>query len=425
VHPEQLIVQLMASLRQFGFVGPILVDANFEVVDSEALFEAARRLKLRSVPTLRLDHLDENQIRVLRLTLKNLATKAQWDSEQFALEVQELVELDLDMSLEVIGLSSIEFDALLTPAPTTEAAEDSPPVAVQPDAAVSRLGDFWFLGKHKLLCASSLERTSFATLMDGEFARVVIADLPYNVKIDGHVSGLGKHAHREFVQASGELSAEEFEAFQAKSVALHSEFSCGGSLQYYFMDWRSGGGMYNAVEKAGLSLHNVIVWVKSNAGMGSLYRSQHELVFLAKKGLEPHRNNVELGKHGRHRTNCWQYPGMNSFGADRDELLAMHSTVKNLQMICDAIRDVSHRGEVVLDGFGGSGTTLIAAEKTGRVCRMIELDPLYVDCIIRRWGKLTGGTAHLGEPDGPMFEDVRKSRVDEQHEQSLIVFLVH
>ena len=410
-HPEEQIIGLMASIGTFGCVSPVLIDEHDIVIDGEALVISARRLGLREIPTIRIDHLDPNEVRLLRLTLKKLATKSSWNDPELAVELSELLVLDLDISLDVTGFSFVEIDNLISPPEASgELEETCPPEPIEPGPAIAQLGDLWVLGQHKLLCGSSLERSSFERLMGSERAQMVMTDAPYNVKIAGNVSGLGKTVHREFLQASGELSKSEFETFLADSMGVHGEFCCDGALLYMFMDWKHGGEMYRGIEANGLALTNVVVWVKPNGGMGSLYRSRHEFLFIAKKGTAPHRNCVELGKHGRYRTNCWEYPGMNSFGAQRDELLAMHPTVKNLDMIADAIRDVTYRGEIVLDGFAGSGTTLMAAEKTGRVCRCIELDPLYVDCIIRRWEKATGDKARLGHSDGATFADIAEAR---------------
>lgn len=410
-HPEEQIIGLIASIRAFGFVSPILIDEHGIVIDGEAMVLAARRLGMREIPTICIDHLDPNQVRLLRLTLTKLATKWSWNDPELGVELGELLVLDLDISLDVTGFSFVEIDNLIAPPDASGELEATcPPEPIEHGPAVAQLRDLWVLGRHKLLCGSSLERSSFERLMGSERAQMVMTDAPYNVKIAGNVSGLGKNVHREFVQGSGEFSKSAFETFLADGMGAHGEFCCDGALLYMFMDWKHGGEMYRGIEANGLTLTNVVVWVKPNGGMGSLYRSRHELVFVAKKGTAPHRNCVELGKHGRYRTNCWEYPGMNSFGAGRDELLAMHPTVKNLDMIADAIRDVTYRGEIVLDGFAGSGTTLIAAEKTGRVCRCIELDPLYVDCIIRRWEKATVESARLGDADGPTFAEIAATR---------------
>jgi len=223
--------------------------------------------------------------------------------------------------------------------------------------------------------------------MDGTRADLVITDPPYNVVIDGHASGLGKARHREFAMGSGEMSDGEFTAFLGKVMALSMLSSKPGSLAYYFMDFRH----IRQIIAAGMFVYgdpkNLCVWVKNNAGMGSFYRSQHELIYLFKNGEGPHRNNIQLGKYGRYRTNVWKYPAANTFsrsGPDGD-LLALHPTPKPVSLIADAIMDSTRRGELILDPFLGSGTAVIAAERAGRVCYGLELDPIYVDAIIRRW----------------------------------------
>jgi DNA modification methylase len=221
--------------------------------------------------------------------------------------------------------------------------------------------------------------------MKGEQARMVFSDPPYNVKIDGHVGGSGKTKHREFAMASGEMSGHEFTQFLSTAFGNMAEASMDGSIHYLCMDWRHMGEMLAAGHQVYDELKNLIVWAKDNGGMGTFYRSRHELIFAFKKGGAPHVNTFELGQHGRYRTNVWQYRGVNTMRAGRMEELALHPTVKPVQMIADAIRDVSGRGEIVLDVFGGSGSTLIAAEKTGRRGYLVELDPIYCDRILARW----------------------------------------
>jgi DNA modification methylase len=275
--------------------------------------------------------------------------------------------------------------------------------------AVSRLGDLWLLKNHRLLCGSSLEEQSFALLMDGSKATAIFQDAPYNVKISGHVSGLGETKHREFAMASGEMSDPEFRTFlgtNAKHLAAHV---VDGAILMMCMDWRGLLNLQLAIGEAALSLINLAVWVKSNGGMGSLYRSQHEFVLITKHGKAPHINNVELGKHGRYRTNVWRYAGVNSFGKGRMDQLKGHPTPKPIAMVADAIRDVTHRGQIVLDSFMGSGTTLLAAERTSRIAYGMDLDPAYVDLTIRRWERMTGEKAVLAST-GQSFAEVASER---------------
>jgi DNA modification methylase len=297
--------------------------------------------------------------------------------------------LDLDFSLEATGFEIGEIDlrieGLTSQGSDIEAADDLSVVPIGP--AVTRAGDLWLLGEHRVLCGSALDPAAYVTLMGRERAAMVFADPPYNVAIDGNVSGLGAVKHRDFAMASGEMSEAEFTNFLKRALSLHASHSSEGSLHFLCMDWRHIDELLAAGRTAYSGLQNLCVWVKNNGGMGSLYRSQHELVFVFKHGRRPHRNNVMLGMHGRNRTNVWHYPGVKSFSRSGDEgnLLALHPTVKPVAMVADAIMDATARRDVVLDGFLGSGTTVIAAERTGRRCFGLELDPRYVDTAIRRW----------------------------------------
>lgn len=385
-HSARQLRQLAESIRAFGFTNPVLVDGAGEVIAGHGRLAAARMLGMSEVPVLSVDWLTPEQQRAYVIADNRLAEKAGWDRELLALELGELIALEFDATLTGFEIGEIELilDAGGPPAP----AEDALPVAN--GEPVCRPGDLWQLGRHRLLCGDALDAAVHARLMGRDRARLVVTDPPYNVPIDGHVSGLGRQQHREFVQGSGELSEAKFRQFLARALAAMAKVSREGSLHYVFMDWRH----LPELIAAGRSVHdawlNLCVWAKTNAGMGSLYRSQHELVAVFRKGRRPHVNNVALGANGRHRSNVWSYPGANSFGSDRAEALAAHPTVKPVEMICDIIRDASDHGEVVLDGFAGSGTTLIAAEHCGRLGRAIELDPLYCDVILRRYAAAFG-----------------------------------
>jgi DNA modification methylase len=247
--------------------------------------------------------------------------------------------------------------------------------------------------------------------MGGEAADLVFTDPPFNCVIDGYAGGSGKAERREFVMASGEMTPEAFEAFLKESLGAAAQVSADGALHYVFMDWKGLRTLLGAAASIYSEQKNLIVWAKTNAGMGSFYRSQHELIGVFKVGAAPHRNNFRLGETGRYRTNVWTYPGMNSFGADRDGALAMHPTVKPVALVADAMRDVTRRRDIVLDPFGGSGTTLIAAQRTGRRARLLELDPLYCDVICRRWRAFSGSSARL-EADGLSFDEVAQRRIE-------------
>jgi len=277
--------------------------------------------------------------------------------------------------------------------------------------AISRLADLWLLGRHRVLCGNALEQSAYANVMENAKAQLVFTDPPYNVPIQGHVGGLGSVHHREFPMASGKMSEVEFERFLLTCFRHLCAFSRSGSVHFICIDWRHLRELLGAGTEIYGSLSNFCVWVKSNGGMGSLYRSRHELIGVYKNGKASHRNNVQLGRHGRNRANVWTYPGISGFGRQGEEgnLFALHPTVKPVALVADAILDCSSRGDLVLDAFLGSGTTLIAAERTGRCCRGLELDPLYVDTIIRRWQAYAGEDARHAV-SGQSFAQVAEAR---------------
>jgi DNA modification methylase len=240
--------------------------------------------------------------------------------------------------------------------------------------------------------------------MDDARAAMVFADAPFNLAIKSIV-GRGGIKHREFSVASGEMSPDQFVKFLTKWMRLAAQFSTEGSVHYACMDWRHLTEILRASQEIYGAPKNLVVWAKTNAGQGSFYRSQHELIFVYKTGDAPHRNNIELGKHGRNRSNIWHYPGSNSFRAGRMDDLSVHPTVKPVAMVADAMRDCTQRGDVVLDPFLGSGTTILAAERVGRRGYGLEIDPLYVDVSIRRWQSFTGKDAILAET-GQTFDEV-------------------
>ena len=280
------------------------------------------------------------------------------------------------------------------------------------EPAVSQPGDLWLLGDHRILCGDATQADSYERLMAGERARMVFTDPPYNVPINGHVSGLGSVKHREFAMASGEMSSAEFTAFLRSVMEQLVAHSVDGSIHYHFMDWRHIGEMLAASAASYSEFKNLCVWAKDNGGMGAFYRSRHELAFVFKSGTAPHANNFGLGEKGRYRTNVWEYRGVNTRKTGRLDELALHPTVKPVAMVVDAIKDVSGRGEIVLDPFSGSGTTLIAAQKTGRRARMMELDPIYVDRAVRRWQRFAKDEA-VHADSGLSFAALAKLRAGE------------
>jgi len=404
IHPRRQIRQIARSIETFGFVVPVLVDAQCNVIAGHGRIAAAKLLGRTEVPTISLDHLTEAQVKAFMIADNRLTENSIWDDRLLAEHLKDLSLLELDFSVEVTGFDMGEIDlrieGLSSQADTSgDAADDLP---VEPSGPpVTRVGDLWLLGPHRVYCGSALEDGAYAALMQGDKAAVVFTDPPYNVPIQGNVSGLGAIHHREFVMGSGEMSEAEFAVFLVRAFSALARNTNDGSLHFICIDWRHMSEVITAGRNVYAELKNLCVWVKSNGGMGSLYRSQHELVFVFKHGRSSHRNNVQLGQYGRNRTNVWQYSGPNSFsrGTDGEEgkLLTLHPTVKPVAMVADAIMDRSARGNIVLDAFLGSGTTVIAAERTGRHCYGLELDPAYVDLLITRFQQFTGQPAVHGE----------------------------
>lgn len=409
-HDDRQIAKIAMSLQAFGWMNPILADGEGVIIAGHGRWLAAQTLGLTHCPVIRIEHLTPDAVRAYRLADNQLAQLSGWDEDILKIELQHLDSIDLDFNIETLGWDHAEIDIILdeekSDAAGDAADEDVPPPAA---IAITGVGDLWLLGEHRLLCGSALESDAFAILMDGTKATMVFVDAPYNVRVSGHVSGLGKTRHREFAMASGEMTDDQFRAFLRNTTKLLSANIVDGAILNMCMDWRGLLSLQLALEEVGLPLINFAVWVKTNGGMGSLYRSQHELVLIAKKRSAPHINNVQLGKHGRYRTNVWRYAGVNSFGKKRMEQLKGHPTPKPIAMVADAIRDVTHRGQIVLDSFMGSGTTLLAAERTGRVAYGMDLDPCYIDLTIRRWEKMTGETAILAST-AQTFSEVMAER---------------
>lgn len=412
LHGKRHVRQIAKSIEAFGFNAPILIDDERQIVGGHGRYAAAILLGLPRAPTICLGHLSSQQRRAYMVADNRLGDLSKWDGKALAGIMLELAEADLSFDIEAAGFSVGEIDLMVAAAQGD--AGDTDDEIPDPGPIISQFGDIWDLGEHAILAGSALEEASYLAIMSEEEADVVFSDPPYNVPIHGHVSGLGKIQHREFAQAVGEMTEEEFIRFLMTALALAKRFSRDGSLHYWAMDWRHQHELSVAARSVYDEQINLCVWAKTAAGMGSLYRSQHELFAVWRKGKTRHRNNVELGRFGRSRSNVWSYPGANSFGRRSDEgnLLALHPTVKPVALVADAILDSTCRGDIVLDPFLGSGSTLIAAEKVGRRCRGIELDPAYVDTIIRRWQRWSGGLARR-RSDGRLFDNLEAEAVEQ------------
>jgi DNA modification methylase len=387
-HARKQLVKLERSIEKYGFLCPVLIDERGELVCGHARVVAARNLGLRKIPAVRTGNLTDAQKRAVMVADNRLAELATWNADALRRELSFLNQ-DVDFDFGAIGFDTAEIDFLIDDSEKDDAADRTYSGPELP--TVSTLGDVWQLDKHRLCCGNALEESSYQSLLVTERAQMVFTDPPYNVRIHGHAVGLGATKHREFAMASGEMTPEQYVHFLSGAIQQFTTFSADGSICFVCMDWRHTAEILQA--SRALTLKNICVWVKSNGGMGSLYRSQHEFVFVFKSGAAEHINNVELGKHGRNRTNVWEYRGINSFGRNRDELAKMHPTVKPVALVADAIKDCSKRGNIILDPFGGSGTTIMAAEKTDRRAAVIEIDPRYVDAAIRRWEAYTGRSA--------------------------------
>lgn len=410
VHSKKQVRQIANSIQRFGFTNPVLISDDDEIIAGHGRVMAAKDLGLATVPTLKLSHLSPAERRAYVLADNKLALNAGWDNEILAIELQALIDIDFDVSLTGFSLAEIDFtlDQAGESKPEEVASEDLVPEP--PPCPVSRHGDLWTLGRHRLLCGDARNSADYKLLLGDEKADLIFTDPPYNVQIDGNVCGLGAVRHREFAMASGEMSREQFVAFLTQTLCNASSVCRDGAIAFVCMDWRHMGELLEAGTAGFTELKNLCVWNKTNGGMGTFYRSKHELIFVFKVGTAPHTNSFGLGESGRYRTNVWDYAGVSSMTAHRQEELEMHPTVKPTALVADALRDCTKRGEIVLDGFGGSGTTLIAAETCGRRARIIEYDPRYCDTIIARWQGLTGKQAKLAE-GGRTFEDVQEDRL--------------
>ena len=386
VRPEH-VAEIARSMSVFGVVQPLLITSDGKIVDGVSCAEAARTIGLGIVPCVVIDHLTPEEVRLLRLALNRLSEKGQWDLDELQIEFEEL--LDIGVPIEVTGFTLPEIDIVLMQdeAVVDNAANATPEVRADVPA-VSEEGDIWILGRHRLLCADAIKPESYARLFeDAPLARVVFTDPPYNLD-PRFISGNPEHG--AFVAASGEMTDDQFDTFLADFFKAASAHVTDGGILFVCMDWRHAEHVQRAARRAELTHITTVVWSKGNGGLGGLYRSAHEFVLVFKKGKGPILNNIQLGMHGRDRTNVWTYPGANQRGSSANAMLADHPTPKPVELVADALLDVTNRDDIVIDPFAGSGTTVIAAEKTGRTALAMELDQRFVDLIVRRFEAFTG-----------------------------------
>jgi DNA modification methylase len=396
IHSAKQIRQMAHSMRTFGFIVPVLIDRNGQVLAGHGRVFAAKEEGMDEIPTICIDYLTEAQRRAFMIADNRLTENSEWDAKLLGEQLKFLCEVELDFNIDVVGFETAEID-LHIQGLEEDAKEDAADVVPEMSLSepISKTGDVWCLDKHRVLCGNALTAADYEILMNRKKAHVAFTDPPYNVKVNGHVVTRANKRHREFPMATGEMTDQEFEHFLTQALRNLATNALEGSIHFVCMDWRHMTQLHAAGRRVFSALENICVWAKTVGGMGSFYRSQHELVFVFKAGKSPHRNNIELGKHGRYRTNLWNYPSAHSFdrASSEKDLSALHPTVKPVALVADAIMDCSARGDIVLDPFLGSGTTVIAAQRTGRICYGMELDPRYVDTIVRRWQNFTGQAA--------------------------------
>jgi hypothetical protein len=419
LHPDRQINALARAMNEVGFIAPVIIDRNNRIVAGHCRVLAALKAGITAIPAVRVEHLDDHQLRALMLADNRLSELGKVDQQLLAANLKLLTVDGLDLDLEAATAFTMgEIDAILDAADEGGGEDpDDAPVEIEDRPAVNRPGDLWDLGgRHRFICGSSLEPLVWQQLMDGLKASMSCSDFPYNVKIRGNVSN--RAGAREFAMASGEMDRDEFTEFEEGAFRLIAAHSEPASIHMAFTDWRHLAEMQTAGEAVFSELKNVCVWDKGRGSMGSLYRSQHELIFIWKLGRGRSRNNVQLGRFGRNRANVWSYPGVGTFRhSDEGDLLSLHATPKPVRMIADAILDVSARGEIVIDAFLGSGTTIIAAERVGRRCFGVEIDPHFADIIVRRFER------HSGEPaihiaTGKTFDKIAAERAATSDEEA-------
>jgi DNA modification methylase len=420
-HSQKQIRLIKASLEKFGQMKPVIVDDNGMILAGHGFVEAARLAGLNRVEVLRFSHLSETQKRAYLLADNKIAEEAGWNREMLAIELGELVDLlpaeGFDVSLT--GFETAEVDLLLADmAPSATEPVDAIPTL--PQKATARRGNIWLLGKHRLMCGDAQEPIDLKRLMNGKLANAVFCDPPYN-RPARSIGSRGQIKHSDFAFASGEMSRPQFRRFLAQTLGNGVQVSAEGAVHFVCMDWRGVGDLADVGRDLYGAMLNLVVWNKSNAGQGSFYRSQHELIGVFRVGNETHRNNIELGRFGRNRSNVWTYAGINTFGSGRMDNLASHPTVKPVALVADALLDCTIRGDVVLDQFCGSGTLILAAEKVGRVGFGLEYEPRYIDVAIQRWQDLTKLDAVL-EGDGRTYEEIAEARdtLDDKPKQACL-----
>lgn len=397
-HYRKQLQKIINAIKKFGFTNPLLVDKQLRIIAGELRLLAAKELGMKQIPVIILEDLTDEEAEAIRILDNRIAEDSEWNYANLQEAIENLGKFDI--SFEDLGFETVDYDKIFlnSDSEESEVKNSEQETADWLDANIPKranLWDLWRLGDNFILCANSLLQKAFEILMQGELAQIVITDPPYNCKVNGHVCGLGKVKHNEFAMASGEMTEAEFAEFISGFMQHLVKFSSDGSLHYIFMDWRNINILLNQGKKHYTELKDIAIWDKGQGGMGSMYRSQHEMIPIFKNGKAKHQNHIQLGKYGRYRTNVWDYPGVRAINPEALELLKFHPTPKNVAMLHSILLDASSKNDIVLDCFGGSGSTLLAAERCKRRARLIEIDPRYVDVCIYRWEKETGKTAKL------------------------------
>ncbi|MBA3527376.1 MAG: ParB N-terminal domain-containing protein [Sphingomonas sp.] len=407
-HRKQYIAKLAAGISRFGFLVPMLVDEEYRLVSGHARLAAAQLNKLDQVPVIRVDHLTSEQLRMLAIYENKIAQESEFDEEALNLEFEELRLTEPEIELTDSGFAIGEIDALAGRS-KTKALDDLDHFVEEPPERppTTRLGDEWQCGRHRIICGDCTDPEVMTQLADGAKVRQVIADCPYN-RPTRDFSSSGRFG--DFQMAAGEMDRTEFIAFLGRFFAAATPQLIDGALLYTFMDAKHIGELLAAAERADLDYKQLLVWVKGSAGQGSFYRSGHELIGVFKYGEGPSQNNIQLGRYGRNRSNVLSYPGVMGTASGK-RALTLHPTCKNIAMIADLMLDASSPGDNILDSFGGSGTTMIAAEKTDRTAYLCELSPAFVDVTVERFNALGGEQARL-KSTGLTFEEVRAERLE-------------
>ena len=416
-HGKAQLKALESSLAAFGMISPVIRDANNRIVAGHGRVEAAKRAGLTMIPTLQIDHLSEAEIRLYALADNRIAERSTWNETARAEEFRELRMEVPDLDLTLSGFEHPVIELAIASLEQTDWSDLDAISEKLPADPITQLGDIWdFPNGHCLVCGDSTKPETVAIAVNGETVGLVAEDFPYNLRAKEY-SGKGRHQHGDFKMAAGEMSQDQFRTFLTNSYAAVLPHLADGALLFGFMDWKHIGDLIDAGERSAFELKNIVVWDKGKGGMGALYRSAHELIAVFKHGKAPHTNNIMLGKNGRDRHNIWRYAGMNRFGRGRDRALSLHGTVKPVEMICDLMLDASQPGDVVFDGFSGSGTTLVAAEKMGRRGKVVELDPRYCDVAIDRF-LLAFGEEPVARGSGLTFSETAQLRASSSHKEA-------